>query len=116
MIIRDEDIGGAIVKRGFNRGTKAGPLEFLHPGHALSREEVLAIPHLNRQALIDGDKITIYPPPPSFLPRHAVSVGFGHWMVFEGNIVGTKLTKEEAAALAAEGPVGGDVEDAPPIN
>ncbi len=99
MIVRDENIGGAFVRRTFTM--VGGPVPV---GKQLSRAEVLAIPSLNRQALIDGGKLDIYPPAAGAHERHVVSAGFGKFHVYEGRRVNTDpLSKEQAEALAAEG-------------
>lgn len=111
---RDQDIGGAVVKRMFG-GLKAGDV--------LSREQVLAMPGANRAALINLGKIAVYPmrgggaaieqvaataaPAPEIehTKRHVVSRGFGKYDVIEGAILNTDpLTKDAAKALAGEVP------------
>lgn len=107
---RDQDIGGAVVKRMF-AGRKAGDV--------LSRAEVLAIPGSNRAALINLGKIVMFPqavvagdtaailaehaPEIEYMPRHVVSRGFGKYDVIQGVILNNApLTKDAAKALAGE--------------
>lgn len=99
-ILREEQIGGAFVKRLFHQ---AG--EPVKAGTKLTRADVLAFPQANRQALVDGGYIDVYPPAPSNQERFIASAGFGNWHVYEGRrlTTGKGLTKEEAEALAAEG-------------
>lgn len=100
MIVRERDIGGATVRRIFRFGA-----EHVRVGQDLTREQVLAIPHNNRQALIDGGMIAIYPPQPGgdLGELHVVSKGFGKYDVFEGRKVNDEplQSKEEAEALVA---------------
>lgn len=92
-IIRDEEIGGGSVLRTF---TMHG--ESLKVGTPLSRAALLSIPYANRQALIDGGKIAVYPPSSE---RHVVSDGFGHYSVYAGRKLNDKpLTKAQAQKLA----------------
>lgn len=109
---RDQDVGGAVVKRMFG-GRKAGD--------TLTRAEVLAIPGANRAALINLGKIAVFPirsgttgtvplaaseeqrPEIEHMKRHVVSRGFGKYDVIEGNILNAEpLTKDAAKALAGE--------------
>lgn len=103
MIVREEDIGGATVRRLFNR--IGDPVRV---GMVLSREEVLRFPSSNRQSLIDGGYIAIFPPAPEVLAPptaelHIVSRGFGKFDVIDGTkINGDPLeSREEAEALVA---------------
>lgn len=96
-IIRQEHIGGGIVRRTFTRG-----LETLRSGHELTREEVLKIPTANLQALVDNGKLSIFPPS-GLGEHHVVSRGFGKFDVIRGHVLNdAPLTKEEAEAMAAE--------------
>lgn len=97
--LRDGEIGGGVVRRRF---TMNG--ESVVPGTKLSREEILAMPINNRNALIRNKNLDVYPP--AAIPvgvRHVVHIGSGRFDV----IVGVKLndralTREEADALAAQ--------------
>ena len=115
MSFRDQDVGGAVVKRMF-AGHKAGD--------TLSREAVLAIPGANRSALINQGKMVLFPlskmagnvaaipagvlavdhaPEIEHMKRHVVSRGFGKYDVIAGTILNTEpLTKDAAKALAGD--------------
>ncbi len=96
MITRDHDIGGAKVLRGFSMGGT-----YRKSGEMLSRQEVLSIPTNNRQALIDGGKMSVYPPAPE--SRFVVSAGFNKWHVYEGRrLTDTPVEKDEAQRIADE--------------
>lgn len=96
-IIKDEDIGGGSVLRTFTMRGEAQKV-----GTQLSRSELLGIPYANRQALIDGGKISIYPPSAE---RHIVSDGFGRYSVYAGRKLNDRpLTKAEAEELAGVTP------------
>lgn len=103
MLLRAERIGGAFVRRGFTRGG-----EYLKTGTPLSRAEVLAFPPQNRQSLVDGGYLEVYPPGspvleamPAQPDRFVVSRGFGNFDVYEGRKLNTApMTKDEAQALA----------------
>lgn len=104
MIIRTQDIGGGYVRRRFSRGTEA-----MTPGQQLTREEILAFPHANRQSLVDNGYVDIYPPSAEQLaaPRQRFVAGgsFGRFDVYEGRKLNdAPLSKAEALALAALGP------------
>ncbi len=115
MRIRPEMIGGGRVIRPFNI---AG--ERQHAGKAFSGEEVRAMPHANRQALIDNGFLAVWPmasrPTASAagpagasptaaanspMARHVSSRGFGRYDVIEGVKINSEpLSREEANALA----------------
>lgn len=101
MRLEASAIGGAKVVRAFTMGG-----DTLKPGHVLTREEVLAMPPANRNALAESGRISVFPPMPAILTqRHVVSVGFGRYNVIEGRMVNDlPLTKEEALALAGVTP------------
>lgn len=101
-LIRDEHIGGGTVTRGF---TSNG--EWVRPGTRLTREELLKLPRTNLQALVDTDKVHLFPPAPGQIDgmgeMHLVSRGFGKFDVFQGRRVNEEpLSKEEAEALMAK--------------
>lgn len=104
MLLRAERIGGAYVRRGF---TAKG--EYLKTGTHLTRADVLSFPSTNRQALLDGGYIEVYPPgapglegiAPADTQRFVASAGFGNFNVYEGRKLNSApLTKAEAQALA----------------
>lgn len=96
--IRDEQIGGAVVRRRINRGD-ATPL---FPGAHLSREEVLAMPTANRQALVRAEHLWLEPKVvDSVGERHIVHLGRGQYDVIEGKkLNAAPLSKDEAEDLA----------------
>ena len=101
MIIADADIGGGRVRRPFTRAGK-----YLKPGTELSRDEILAMPHANRQALIDSTYLEVWPAPKvspiEGASRHVISRGFARFDVIYGVKLNKEpLTKDEADALAA---------------
>lgn len=55
--VRDEDIGGAVVRRRINRGADAPWLG----GHRLTRDEVMAMPTANRRALVENESLWLAP-------------------------------------------------------
>jgi len=55
--VRDEQIGGAVVRRRIDRGA----LPPLHAGYVMSREEILAMPVANRRALVANETIWLAP-------------------------------------------------------
>jgi hypothetical protein len=104
MLLRAERIGGAFVRRGFS--SKG---EYLKTGTHLTRADVLSFPSTNRQALLDGGYIEVYPPGSPSLEgtaapdsqRFVASAGFGNFNVYEGRKLNSvPLTKAEARALA----------------
>lgn len=101
MIVKEEHIGGATVRRLFNRIDNP-----VRVGQTLSREEVLAFPAANRQSLIDGGYLYIHPPVPAAAVKgeiHIYSRGFGKFDVIEGRKINAEPleSKEEAEALVA---------------
>lgn len=112
---RDQDVGGAVVKRMF-AGYKAGTV--------LDRATVLAIRGANRAALINQGKIVVFPvdraaliatapdvgvpthaPEIDHAQRHVVSRGFGKYDVIAGVILNAEpLDKDSALALAGTAP------------
>lgn len=100
MIVRDEDIGGAYVRRVFRMGD-----DFAKPGEPLTREQVLAFPQANRQALIDNKYIDVYPPAAAEGDLLIVSRGFGKYDVIQGRKLNIEpLTKEQAEAMVPGAP------------
>lgn len=106
-LVRDKDIGGGFVRRGFSMGGAR-----VTSGQHLSREQVLAMPGANRQALITNGYIDVYPPTAADLDppqRFVASKGFGKFDVYEGHRLNAEpLTRDEAEALA-----GGKMPEAP---
>lgn len=101
-LIRDEHIGGGTVMRGF---TKNG--EWVKPGTKMTREELMALPRLNLQALVDTSKISLFPPAPGQIEGMGelimVNRGFGRFDVLQGRRINDDpLTKDEAEALMAK--------------
>jgi hypothetical protein len=109
---RDQDVGGAVVKRMFT-GYRAGEV--------LDRATVLAIRGANRAALINQGKIVVFPlgnavvmadvtvteqaPEIEHAQRHVVSRGFGKYDVIAGTILNAEpLDKDSALALAGTAP------------
>lgn len=95
MILRDENIGGAVVLRAFNMGT-----ERVAPGTNLTREQVVGI--RNRQSLYDNGQLGIYPPNPAEPVGELMiySRGFGKFDVIRGfKLNDEPMSKEEAEAL-----------------
>ena len=111
MIIKDSDIGGGKVLRAFTMGG-----ETLKNGTHLSRDQILAMPYNNRQALIDGGRLAVYPPAPD--ARFIHHEGFGKFHVVEGRrITDEPVTKEEAERIVAElGSQAEPVVGEPPLN
>lgn len=129
---RDQDVGGAVVKRAFG-GHLASDV--------LTREQVLAMPGANRAALINLGKIAVFPRPNAGLDmqvsvssnldaagvkafaeanaallanalaaradggakRHVVSRGFGKYDVIEGVVLNAEPLTNKAAAKALAG-------------
>lgn len=102
MIVKAESIGGGVVIRHFTMGG-----EHVGPGRQLTRDEVLALPVNNRQALIDQGRLDVYPPGGEL---HLISRGFGKYDVIQGSKLNIEpLSKEQAQAM-----VPGASEDADP--
>lgn len=94
MIVKEQNIGGALVLRGFTTGGT-----YMRPGTKLERDQLLTMHVNNRQSLIDNGFIDIYPPLHG-IDLHMVSRGFGKYDVYQGiklNI--DPLTREQAEAL-----------------
>lgn len=125
IAIPPEHIGGATVRRPFTLG--AGEARrTLRAGDELTREEVLAIPVRNRNALVAIGSMAAWPmhpqagePDGAHQPqRFAVHRGQGRYDVIEGYLLNPEpLTKADADKLAAEPPVvPGASEETPPPN
>jgi len=101
--MREEEIGGALVCRPFQRG-KA----WLKGGDELSGDEVRAIPIANRRALIDSHFLELFPVPSHFVPpapppgdRFIVRRAHDSYDVIEGRRLNDEpLTEKAAMALA----------------
>lgn len=94
--IRNEDIGGARVRRTFNSNGRQ-----LMGNEYLSAEEVLAIPVANRRALIDSSYIEVFPKANVGGERVMLSLGKDKgYNVIEGRMLNEEpLTREEAEKL-----------------
>lgn len=55
--VREDQIGGAVVRRRIDRGT----LPPRNPGDRMTRDEVLAMPTANRRALVQNETIWLAP-------------------------------------------------------
>lgn len=118
MMTREQDIGGAVVRRHFTRGG-----ETMSPGTPMTRDEVLSIPTNNRQSLIDTGKLQIVPPGTSLAPaepkqRFVINRGPGKWTVIEGRTLGSFKFKADADAFAGGDEVvsGEQQQQEPPLN
>lgn len=104
MHFPDEDIGGAIVRRPIS----LGPDLAWRPGRRLTRDEVLALPRANRNAMVNSERIAIFPrdvsartPEPKAPERHIVHNGGGRFDVIAGIKLNERpLSKDEAEELA----------------
>lgn len=95
--MRDQDIGGARVRRTFTLNSKQ-----MKMGDQLTAEEVLAIRIPNRRALTDSNFIELYPKA-NALPgeRFVVGIGGDKFNVIEGRVINdAPLHKKEAEKLA----------------
>lgn len=108
MMIADQDIGGARVRRVFTRVGKP-----VKGGDMLTGDEVRAIPIANRRALIDAGYIEVWPKSSDaattaelvtlkakIAERHIVHRGQGKYDVFAAKINDEPLSKEDAEDLA----------------
>lgn len=96
--MRDEDIGGARVRRTFTRNGR-----HLKMGEHLNAEDVLSIPIANRRALTDSSFLELYPKANvAGGERFVVGLGGGDkYNVIEGRVINdAPLTKKEAEKLA----------------
>lgn len=93
------EIGGGYVRRRFTCGGRVR-----YSGEKLTAEDLAAMPHRNREALIEMRSIDIYPKGDGgsqYSERHIVHRGCGKFDVIEGRKLNTEpLTKEQAEALA----------------
>ncbi len=100
MLRANEQIGGAIVRRAFFRGT-----ESVKAGTILTPDEVAAMPISNRRVLASAGVIDLFPAIPDDAPGHdlfLMHVGHGRFDVIEGRRLNAEpLTKDEARALLA---------------
>lgn len=101
--MKEQDIGGALVRRYIRRGD----LPPLLAGTRLTREEVLAFPPRNRMALVQSERITLFPSgdgasaEPS--ERHIAHVGGGRFNVIAGHKINDEpLSRAEADELAGQ--------------
>lgn len=101
--LRENEIGGAIVRRMFTTGGKK-----MIPGTRLTEEQVLAFAPLNRMALAEKRWIDLIPktgtvavPDSAKAERFVISAGFGNFHVIEGKKLNDEaLDREQAYALA----------------
>lgn len=97
MQIRDADIGGGVVGRGFQCGD-----QYLKRGVKLTREQILKMPAANRGALIDKGMLVVFPRGSDDAERFVVPVK-GGFDVFAGTKLNVQpLTEDEALALAGK--------------
>ena len=96
-------IGGAIVRRQVR--TSNGDWQ---PGMRISAADVLAMPQVNRNALVDKKYIELFPKGGDQAvaaegERFVISVGFGKYMVIEGKkLTDEPIDREQAYALAGK--------------
>lgn len=100
-VAAQDDIGGAVVRRPFLYGEQQ-----LKAGDVLTEEQVRHMPRNNRNALRDGNFISIYPKRAGRAGQaFVIHRGQGKYDVIEGvKINDEPLSKEDADALA--GPTG----------
>ena len=97
MLRANEQIGGAIVRRAFFRGT-----ESVKAGTILTPDEVAAMPISNRRALASAGVIDPFPAVDAGHDLFLMHVGHGRFDVIEGRRLNAEpLTKDEARALLA---------------
>jgi hypothetical protein len=93
-MLKDEDIGGGRIARGFTRNGK-----ILAAGTPLTADEIMAIPTANRRALIDSNFIEVYPKA-SGGERFMVGIGDNKFNVIEGRVMNEEpLARKEAEKL-----------------
>jgi hypothetical protein len=104
LMLKDNQIGGAIVRRVFSSGGKQ-----VTPGTKLSRDEVLLMPAGNRYALVNKKYIDIFPAGGDDVSmgvkpdRFVISLGFSQFHVIEGKRLTDKpISREQAYALAGQ--------------
>lgn len=94
LAIREAEIGGAVVRRGFTFGD-----DRLLAGHRLSREAILAA--VNLRQLIEHEYVRVVPRTDGDGERHIVRVGRDQFDVIEGRkLNNAPLSKEAAEELA----------------
>ena len=90
-------VGGGIVRRPFTSGALA-----FKAGQQLARDQILAIPVANRNALIGSGMIEVFPVAAN-AERYLVPAAKGLFHVVEGRrVTAEPLSKDEAEALIAE--------------
>lgn len=102
--VRDEDIGGAVVRRRIERGGRPPLLA----GARLSRDDVLSMPVANRRALVATERLWLLPRngavvagADSRATRHIVQVARNQFDVIHGvKLNDAPLSKEAAEELA----------------
>ena len=100
--LRDEEIGGGIVRRIFRRNG-----EPVLAGTVLSREEIMSMEINNRRCLVRLGMIDIFPPPPPIKMEegesaHIIQVGKGRFNVIIGRKINDEpITHEQALALVS---------------
>jgi hypothetical protein len=105
-MLASHQIGGAYVRRRFDLGT-----ETKVSGQTLTREQVLAIPTANRNALLSQKIIELYPVAPlaEGQRRFVIHMGMGKFDVIEGRKLNDEpLSRAEAEAMVSpeERPIG----------
>lgn len=102
--VRDEDIGGAVVRRRIERGGRSPLLA----GARLSRDDVLSMPVANRRSLVATERLWLLPQGAAVAAtsdqratKHIVQVGKNQFEVIHGvKLTDQPLSKEAAEELA----------------
>lgn len=102
--VRDEDIGGAVVRRRIDRGG----LPSLLAGTRLTRDDVLSMPVANRRSLVSTERLWLLPQGGAVTatadPRatkHIVQIGKNQYDVIHGvKLNDQPMSKEAAEELA----------------
>lgn len=122
-----DQIGGGQVMRRFTMGS-----EVMLMGRELDRSTLAAMSTPNRNALIENRFISVWPagrgggapierPVTQAVPalpgarRHMQASGFGRFTVYEGVVLGEKLTKDQAEKLCASGAPAASVQETAPV-
>jgi hypothetical protein len=97
--VRDDDIGGAVVRRRIDRGE----MPPLLAGARLSRDDVLAMPVANRRSLVATERLWLLPRGDNgaVADRHMVHLGGGKYdVIFGVKMNDAPISKDEAEELA----------------
>lgn len=102
--VRDDDIGGAVVRRRIERGGRPPLLA----GARLSRDDVLSMPVANRRSLVATERLWLLPRSGASnaaddvrATSHVVQVGKNQFDVIQGvKLNDAPLSKEAAEELA----------------